>query len=359
MRAILLAVLLLASTAATAEIVPQGGRHDARVKVVAFNPEDVVKVVGHYGYSTDIVFASYEDVAGGAIAVGDSDAWEVAPAGNHLFVKPRAKGAVTNMTVVTSKRTYQFALDAREIAGVTRGDNASMFFEVRFTYPDDEAAAAKAIADQRRREDAERRMQSLLNSPVVPKNYNYYGCGTRDLWPTEVFDDGRFTYLRFPAAQEIPAIFVVNSDKTESLVNGGMHDEQYVVQATARKLVLRRGKSVACLENRSFNPWGVGTPQGTTNPNLIRKVKESAPHVEAFPEQAQSTGPGASQWATPPEKPQAQPQLPPMPAPTPIVVPMQPQIDYQPPRGAATMPPYIPPKRPLPAVTSGADKGDK
>jgi hypothetical protein len=44
-----------------------------------------------------------------------------------------------------------------------------MFFSVRFTYPDDEAAAAKALADQRRREDAERRMQSMLDSPAVPK----------------------------------------------------------------------------------------------------------------------------------------------------------------------------------------------
>lgn len=224
------------------------------MKVVAYNADDVVKVVGHFGYSTDLVFAGYEDVGAGAIAVGDSDAWEVAPAGNHLFVKPKAKGAVTNMTVVTSRRTYQFSPDAREVAGVTRGDNANMFFQVRFTYPDDEQAAAKALADQRRRESEERRMQSLLNSPVVPKNYNYYGCGTRELWPTEVFDDGRFTYLRFPNAQEIPAIFIVNSDRTESLVNGGMHEDQYVVQATARKLVLRKGKSVACLENRSFNP---------------------------------------------------------------------------------------------------------
>jgi type IV secretion system protein VirB9 len=170
MRAYILAALMLAVSSVThAEVVPAGGRHDARVKVVAFNADDVVKVVGHFGYATDIVFASYEDVGAGAIAVGDSDAWEVAPAGNHLFVKPRAKGAVTNMTVVTSKRTYQFSLDARDVSGVTRGDNASMFFSVRFTYPDDEAAAAKALADQRRREDAERRMQSMLDSPAVPK----------------------------------------------------------------------------------------------------------------------------------------------------------------------------------------------
>jgi hypothetical protein len=163
----------------------------------------------------------------------------------------------------------------------------------------------------------------------------------------------------------------VNSDLTESLVNGGMHDDQYVVQATARRLILRRGKSVACLENRSFNPWGTSTPDGTTNPNLIRKVKENAPHIETFPEQARSTGPGASPWFTPPEKPQtAAPQPIPLmlPAPAPVAVPTQPQSEYQPPRGASTMPPYVAPKRasllPPPGADKpmspiGADKGSK
>ena len=47
-------------------------------------------------------------------------------------------------------------------------------------------------------------------------NWDYYACGERTLWPSQVYDDGRFTYLRFPNAQEIPAIFIINTDGTNA-----------------------------------------------------------------------------------------------------------------------------------------------
>jgi type IV secretion system protein VirB9 len=120
------------------------------------------------------------------------------------------------------------------------------------------------------------------------------------LWPSEVYDDGRFTYLRFPNAQEIPAIFIINADGTESLVNGEMSHDEYVVQTTARKLVLRRGKSVACVQNRGYNPRGVATPTDTVSPDVQRTLRAHTPrgNVNAAPTvvipTAQTTGPGAT-----------------------------------------------------------------
>jgi type IV secretion system protein VirB9 len=198
--------------------------------------------------------------------------------------------------VVTNKRVYQLSLDARHVAGLTGAHSKGMFFEVRFRYPDDAAALARA-----QRAGAEQaRLVAKLDATPKPINWDYYACGERSLWPSEVYDDGRFTYLRFPDAQEIPAIFIINADGTESLVNGEMRHDEYVVQTTARKLVLRRGKSVACIQNRSYNPRGVATPTDTVSPDVQRTLRAQAPRGEtnAAPAvvvpTAQTTGPGAT-----------------------------------------------------------------
>ncbi len=48
------------------------------------------------------------------------------------------------------------------------------------------------------------------------------GAGSQDIVPTLVFDDGRFTYLRFPGNREVPAVFHVLGDGSETLVNARM-----------------------------------------------------------------------------------------------------------------------------------------
>lgn len=264
-----------------AESVPSKGRYDARMKNVVYNRDDVIRVVGYYGYSTDIELAPGESVVD--IAIGDSLAWEIAPSANHLFVKPREENAVTNMTVVTNKRVYQFALDARRSSAP--GDR-SMYFQVRFDFPDDRLAEAKAQQQQRAELANARMIDSAFAMSNLPLNWNYYACGAHEIRPSEVFDDGRFTYMRFPGGQEIPAVFMINADDSESIVNGSMRDDRFVVQAVAKRLVLRKGQSVACLENRSYNPYGVATPSGTSSPDVERHIR-TQPQLPRLPTTAQ------------------------------------------------------------------------
>lgn len=291
-----LIALSMATGVAHAEAQPKDGRYDARIKDVLYNPADVVKVVGHYGYSTDIQFAPGETTEN--IALGDSVAWEVAPAANHLFVKPSEDNAVTNMTVVTNKRVYQISLDASDVHGRSSGRSHDMYFQVRYVYPDDDAHGAAMTS--------KRQVQQAFAKPPEARNWNYYGCGGRDMQPSEVFDDGRFTYMRFPAAQEIPAIFIVGKEGDESIVNASMRGEYYVVQRTAARFVLRRGKSVACIQNRSYDYYGVPSQTGTASPDVTRTVKATAggvPDVPATPSTTpttQSNGNGAQGQPLPP-----------------------------------------------------------
>lgn len=264
-----LSVLLALSGAAQAEVVPNPGPADVRVKFVDYNDKDVVRVVGHFGFSTHIQFAEGESVTG--IAMGDSLAWEVAPQGNHLFVKPREANATTNMSVVTApnNRVYNFVLTAHQSRNGASPRPNDMFFAVRFRYPEDERKAREA------KREAERTASLLDNAPISVRNYNYWACGSSEVTPDEAFDDGRFTFLRFSANRDMPAIFEELTPGREALINTHVDGDWIVIHRVVKRLVLRRGPIVACVENRSFDPRGISTPTGTVSPHVERAPKAS------------------------------------------------------------------------------------
>lgn len=262
---------LLSAGTVRAEILPTPGKADVRVKHVNYDRSDVVRVVGHFGFVTHIELGAGETVQ--SVAMGDSLAWEVAPTGNHLFVKPREENAVTNMTVVTgpNNRVYNFVLTAHQSRNGASPRPNDMFFAISFRYPEDERKAREAEAEKARAANA------LAAAPVVPKNWNYWACGSADIAPDAAFDDGRFTYLRFSANRDMPAIFEELADGKEALVNTNVDGDYIVIQRVLKRVILRRGPLVACLENRSFDPNGISTPTGTVSDNVKRVTRNPRP----------------------------------------------------------------------------------
>ena len=55
------------------------------------------------------------------------------------------------------------------------------------------------------------------------------GKDSDEIVPTLVFDDGRFTYFRFPGNREVPAVFHVQGDGSEAIANTRMEDDLLVV----------------------------------------------------------------------------------------------------------------------------------
>ncbi len=268
---IALAACLCFVGSASALEIPHGGQYDKRVKFINYNAAEVVKLVGHYGFSTHIQFSPSEQVQ--QIAMGDKDAWDVAPVGNHIFIKPKGDNATTNMTVITSRRVYNFELSAHWSRNEAHPHPNDMFFQVNFRYPDEIAARAAAEAEAKR-------LQERLNrtSEPVPANWNYWAKGSADVTPDKAFDDRRFTYLTFANNSEMPAVYVVNPDGSESLVNTHIDPEKpdtIVVHKVARQLVMRKGTSVACIFNKTYDPQGVTNETGTTTPGVQRVIKGS------------------------------------------------------------------------------------
>lgn len=257
---------------------PRAGRFDGRVRTVVYNPMNVVRVIGGTFASTEIMFSPTETIT--QVAVGDADGWLAAPAGNLLFLKPTEVRAPTNAQVVTRRpdgsfRSYQFELVAH--AGTADHPAEGAQFAVSFTYPDD---ARQAAADARRKEEAgadERIAQERLAIDLFsgPRNWRYAAQGAAAIQPVEVSDNGRLTAFRFPGNMTLPTIYTVGPDGQETIVPVTVRDDLALVSTTAREFRLRYGQDVLRVFNLAFDPVGQNPGTGTTNPDVVRNVRDA------------------------------------------------------------------------------------
>ena len=225
---------------------------DSRIRTVTYTEDHVVDLLGVYGYQVSIEFPDNERIEN--VAVGDSVAWQVTPnkSATALFVKPVEEGGPTNMTVVTSVRRYSFAMEAARRNEVDEGD---ILFVLRFEpAPEPEA-------------DIRSTTLKPADGPAVPQggtiestsyNREYSYTGSREIIPSELFDDGKVTYFQWPDGVEVPAIFLVGADDRESIVNYAYAGDFVIVDRVARAFSLRRGSEVTRLFNDGFVPIDPG-----------------------------------------------------------------------------------------------------
>lgn len=223
---------------------------DNRIKVVAFEPNQVYPINGSTLITTQIVFGKTEQIVD--VEGGDAAAWtltidKVLP--NVLNLKPTITGSHSNLTVVTidttaKRRFYRFSLKSQ-----TTKTTAQQTYALQFVYPNAEKAAllAKLRAKQARKK--------IVISPFQkPEAYNwaYTFSGARSIMPLHVFDDGKFTYFQLQPNQVIPAVFAVNNSKgRESVVNYRRVGNYLVIEDIAPQFTLRAGKTqVASIFNQ-------------------------------------------------------------------------------------------------------------
>jgi type IV secretion system protein VirB9 len=271
------AIGALSPPPALAEQTPRSLGADARIREVNYTDGNVIQIRSAFRTATQIEFAPGEVIK--FVAMGDTVSWEVAPADNSLFVKPRERAGSTNLIVVTdfqgTKRNYTFELSA--VAGARA---PGTFFKVRLRYPEYEALQAR-LAQQRAQLTAALAAQngaikSALDIGVLEgkRNLNYKVQGSTALQPSEVSDNGQFTVLRFPNQREIPAIFTVNPDGSEATASFDVRDEFVVVHGVYKEMRLRRGKVVLCIYNESPNFYG-RDPKTDTASEVVERTTEN------------------------------------------------------------------------------------
>jgi type IV secretion system protein VirB9 len=233
---------------------------DARIRVLVYAADEVYRLKGYVGYQVDLEFERGEAFVG--LGTGDLDSLTFATQDNHLFLKPRAGGVDTNLTVLTTRRTYHFDYTSTE----RRPDPSlgDVIYVLRFVYPAQHAARTAEAVER-----------ELVTAPRARwHNLDYGYRGSPELKPVSTWDDGVQTRVRFDAHQELPAIFIHNDDGSESLVNFSVDAGEVVVQRVARQLTVRRGRLQGCIVNRGFTGSGERLESGTVAPQVERATRE-------------------------------------------------------------------------------------
>ncbi len=217
----ILTIALLAVPVA-AQTVPISGEGDPRLQSVGYDPAQIIRLSVAPGLQTMVELAPGEAIQ--TVSVGDSAAWQVSVGkrGDIFFVKNVSAGALTNMSVVTAARVYNFEL----MPGNNYGDVSA--YHVKLTYPSKEA-----------------KPETVSVRPA----YEYRLSGSKLIRPISVYQDGMRTIIEWPEDSALPGIFALENG-SESLVNGEMQDGRFIIAATPPKLIFRLDREVAYATRR-------------------------------------------------------------------------------------------------------------
>ncbi|MBK7615612.1 MAG: TrbG/VirB9 family P-type conjugative transfer protein [Burkholderiales bacterium] len=279
---------------------------DPRLREVVYDPRAVVSVPIKRGVVTLVVLDPDEAITEVAAGLGGDcskpeSAWCIVaqPGGRTVFVKAKSgASAPNNLAVVTDRRTHAFRFQV-----LADQDPKPPVYRLSVRAPKLRTLAPPPMAIQPPPPVAalptlppQPTPQELIGERLQAKpqvlNSAYSlaeGQGSADIVPTLVFDDGRFTYLRFPGNREVPAVFHVLGDGSETLVNSRMEDDLLVVDRVSRRLMLRAGAAVVGVWNEAFDLDGVPPSGGTTVSGVQRVFKadaHSARRLEAMGDKA-------------------------------------------------------------------------
>jgi len=226
-----------------AAVSPEPGPGDPRIRIVHYDPNEVVELPAALGYTMTIEFGLGERIEN--VAIGDGLGWQITPnhKANLLFLKPLDATSATDMTVITNLRRYVFDLHARRAP--RRGDR-SLIFRLRFDYPEPFIALP------------EPKPPPTPPQPPQDANHAYRVTGVMKVPYSRVFDDGQSTYFAFAATAEYPAIYAVDPDGHEAVVNVSIRQGFVVVDRLAAAFVLRHGRDATRIVNDGFQVAGLG-----------------------------------------------------------------------------------------------------
>lgn len=203
------------------------------VQVYPYSEGTLYRLFAAPEHVTDIALEPGEVL--GAVAAGDTVRWVIGdtPSGagetrrTHILVKPVRVGLTTNLVITTDRRVYHLTLVSTA---------RSPMVALSWRYPTDPMIAVGRGGQG---------SVVAANIPVAGLNFNYRIGGDRPAWrPLRAFDDGRQTYVEFPAdlgVGEVPPLFLTDKAGEAQLVNYRQKGRYYVVDRLFQTAELRLG----------------------------------------------------------------------------------------------------------------------
>lgn len=179
---------------------------------------------------------------------GFAGGWEIVRRDHLFYIKPKNVDVDTNLLIRTQRRSYIFELqvvatDWRKLDEVRR---KGVQYRVIFDYEEGAPPLAEESAE----------VPEPPVERVKPMHYDYdVSTKTKRDWlvPTNVHDDGSFTYIRLPNPGNIPSgnwptVYARNARHEEDfVVNSNIEADTIVVHGIYPFLVLRHGKETVGL----------------------------------------------------------------------------------------------------------------
>ncbi len=189
------------------------------------------------GRVTDIALEPGEALV--AVASGDTVRWVIGDTSSgsgtskrtHVLVKPFASDLSTNLVITTDRRSYHLALTS---------NSKTAMAALSWTYPQDALIALKH-AEAR----ATAAAPLATGIAIDQLRFGYVISGDKPDWrPLRAFDDGRQTFIEFPATLgvgEAPPLFLVDRKGDAQLVNYRLRGRFYIVDRLFDAAELRLG----------------------------------------------------------------------------------------------------------------------
>jgi type IV secretion system protein TrbG len=210
------------------------------VQSYAYSDGALYQVYATPGHITDIILQDGEQLAGtGPVAAGDTTRWVIGATTSgsgpsarvHIMVKPTRTELATNLIINTNKRTYHLELKS----------SASIWMaSLSWNYPQDGLLAIEAQAQA-----ALERAPIAAGIDATALRFNYAIQGDKPDWrPLRAFDDGRQTFIAFPASiaeGEMPPLFVTGVGGDLELVNYRVRGPWMMVDRLFERAELRLG----------------------------------------------------------------------------------------------------------------------
>lgn len=293
MLAVTLTLALFAGSVAAsdARLSVVNGKEAGRVHEVLEREGLVLQITGYPNHPFVIeLWEDIKEVAGGSLVSGKdvregaSGGWEVTRSGPRLYVRSLAGAAATTM-LVTSQSGKVVVVDlAPSPSGAKGAERRVSRVVIKRSDPSPATlmpplpataqAALAQIATKAGAREVEASPQAPRAEPALRnEEYSYELVGGRgdDILPTEVFDDGRFTWFRFPGNRNLPAIYKSTPGTQEEwLVNSHVVGDFVVLHGVAKLWVLRLEDRAVGVWNDLFDSVGVPSTSGTSVPGATR-----------------------------------------------------------------------------------------
>ncbi|HEY5972023.1 MAG TPA: TrbG/VirB9 family P-type conjugative transfer protein [Pseudoxanthomonas sp.] len=217
------------------------------VQEYEYQPDRIYQVRTGLGITTQIELNPNEEILD--FSTGFSAGWELTRRDNVFYLKPKNVDVDTNMMIRTATHSYILELKvvATDWTALDQAKQAGVQYKITFTYPNGTDFVAEA--------DKSPELSTELDKERV-YNFGYdYSTRSKKAWliPTNVYDDGQFTYVRmsdlkqFPSGN-FPAVFARERESGEDfVVNTTVENNTLIVHGTYPFLVIRHGKNVVGL----------------------------------------------------------------------------------------------------------------